>query len=439
LDDAIPGGRNRFLTKINLKISENLPIGLSFLDTGKLERELGEKFFSLPEWHRAFQYPALDALPLFAEHIAAHVRAVLGLAAKILVVDLDNTLWGGVTGEEGPEKILVGNGSALGQGYAALQKYLRELDDKGILLAVCSKNNLADAKEPFQKNKSMLLKLEDFIIFTANWQDKATNIKKMSQDLSLGLESFVFLDDNPVEREWVQTNLPEVIVPDCGSSPYTMLAALRRGLYFESIRVTTEDRSRYEDYKQNLNRRQFEAAAQEKNISKEEFLQTLRMEASCGNVDEKTLPRVTQLINKTNQFNLTSRRYSEEQVKKIAQAPDKWLKWYRLQDRFGDQGIVGIIIASKKETSWHIDTFLISCRVLGRQVENFMFADLAAAAKAANASSISAEYIPTPKNTLVKDLYPNWGFTYNPNTASYLFDLSLQKLPSCKISKKNTE
>jgi FkbH-like protein len=270
----------------------------------------------------------------------------------------------------------------------------------------------------------MVLTFEDFIIFTANWQDKATNIKKMSKELSLGLDSFVFLDDNPIEREWVKSNLPDVIVPDCGDNPWEMLAALRRGMYFESIRVTTEDRSRYDDYKQNMNRRKFEENASLENISRTEFLKSLNMISNCGSFDEAVLPRVTQLINKTNQFNLTTRRYSEEQIKKMYESTDTYFtRRYRLKDKFGDQGIVGIIIANKNEKIWHIDSWLISCRVLGRQLEEFMFEDLLTCAKAEGISYIYGEYIPTPKNDIAKDLYKGLGFTYDEASGHYIFNI----------------
>ncbi|MBN1394023.1 MAG: HAD family hydrolase [Pirellulales bacterium] len=428
LEDALPEGRRRVIAAANRALTAELPRGVSFIDAGALAAEVGSKYWSPQEWHTAKQYPASAALPLLADHISAHCAAALGLTAKALISDLDNTLWGGVIGEDLLEGIRIGPPSAEGEGYLELQRYLRELKQRGVLLAVCSKNNLADAEEPFRKHADMLLKLDDFVSFKADWSDKPSNIEQMAQELSLGLDSFVFLDDNPLEREYVRARLPQVAVVECGSKPWEMLAALRRGMYFESVALTEEDLARHESYRGNAAR----TAAEKCAPSMESFLKELEMISSHGPVDAQTLPRVAQLTNKTNQFNLTTRRYTEDQVKAMAESPDWWCHWFRLADRFGDHGLIGVIIAEKNADRWRVDTWLMSCRVLGRQMEEFMSACLLSAAKKEGASLVVGEFIPTARNSLVADLYPRLGFMPRAgNEREYEFSLLEREISPC--------
>jgi FkbH-like protein len=427
LEDTLEGGRTRIIYEINKLISGNLPAGISFLDMNRVALKSGAGFRSDPEWYSARQYPAAGALPLFAEYLTAQIRSAFGLSAKVLVLDLDNTLWGGVIGEDGLSGIVIGPPAPEGEAFLDLQRYVKELKERGVLLAVCSKNNLEDAELPFRKHDAMILKLEDFVVFTANWRDKVSNIEEIADVLSLGLDSFVFLDDNPLERAWVRARLPQVIVPECGNKPWEMLASLRKGIYFESISLTAEDVERHSSYRKNIERRESEKKAG----SLEEFLAGLEMVAECGPVDAVTLSRVTQLINKTNQFNLTTRRYSEEQVKAMAQSADWWTRWYRLRDRFGNHGLIGIILAKKSGQQWDVDTWLMSCRVLGRKMEEYMCCDLLNAAGRDGALLVRGEYIPTPKNELVKDLFPSLGFT--GDGGGYFFDLGKDTYPVCQF------
>ncbi|MHB1126547.1 MAG: HAD-IIIC family phosphatase [Bacillota bacterium] len=428
LEDTLVGGRRRRIAEINYNLTKELPSGVSFIDINKIASSIGKGFFSAVEWYTAKQYPSSETLPLLSDHICAHIRGAAGLSSKVLVTDLDNTLWGGVIGEDGLQGIDIGPPSANGEGYLDLQKYLKELKEKGILLAVCSKNNLDDAKAPFENHDSMFLSLDDFVVFTANWDDKAGNIERMAQTLSLGLDSFVFLDDNPLERAWVRSSLPQVTVPECGSTPWEMLIALERGMYFESSLLTDEDTQRYKQYQANVKRKDIE----DRCTSLEEFLLGLEMVAECGPIDEYTISRATQLINKTNQFNVTSKRYSEEQVKSIASSPEWWTRWYRLKDRFGDHGLIGVILVKKDGAIWHIDTWLMSCRILGRKMEEFMCVDLLTSADQANAMEVWGEYVPTVKNELVKSLYPSLGFTdWGVNT--HVFRLKDNAIPVCQF------
>ncbi|MCG3178509.1 MAG: hypothetical protein BIFFINMI_00837 [Phycisphaerae bacterium] len=426
LEEMIPDGRRRVLAEANRLLLADLPPYVSFIDPGEVALQFAGPFHNAVEWHTARQYPASAALPLLADHVAAHCQAVLGLTAKVLVMDLDNTMWEGIIGEDGLGGIKIGPPSPQGEGRLELQRYAKELQGRGILLAVCSKNSLANAESPFRSHDSMLLKLEDFVAFAANWQDKASNLRAMAEELSLGLDSFVFLDDSPIERAWVRRELPQVIVPECGPAPWDMLAALRRGMYFESLALTKEDFERHRSYKANADRRRTEQAAG----SLEDFLRGLELTARHGPVDEAALARVAQLTNKTSQFNLTTRRYTEEQVRAMAESPDWWCRWFRLTDKFGDYGLIGVIFARTGET-WEIDTWLMSCRALGRQLEQFMCRVLADAARTGGASAIRGQYIPTARNGLVKDHYAELGFKSESEEGRFLLDLSAASIPTC--------
>lgn len=430
LEDTTCGGRARVIREINLLLSEKLPSGVSYCDMDKISISMGEKFHSSIGWYSNKQYPALEALPLLSDHLVAHLRAAFGLASKVLVLDLDNTLWGGVIGEDGVNGILLGPSTPEGEGYLDLQQYAKELKERGVLLAVCSKNNCNDAELPFKKHESMILGLDDFVVFTANWVDKATNIKEMSQQLALGLNSFVFLDDNPLERDWVRSQIPEVIVPECGSKPWEMLAALRRGMYFESIASTAEDVTRHDSYKSNLVRQKLESAA----TTVEEFLMGLEMVANCGPVDSRTLARVTQLINKTNQFNLTTRRYTEEQVRGMSESKDWWTRWFSLKDKFGDHGLIGVLLAKKNNECWHVDTLLMSCRVLGRKMEEFMIEHLLRSVHQSGSIKVTGEYIPSLKNALVEDMYHKLGFVRGESANQFSLILEdASTSPTCEF------
>lgn len=421
LEDSLPDGRRRMIAHANELLLRELPTGVSFLNVDVLAP--GVPLESLQEWHASRQFPRADALPLFADAICAQLRAAVGLSSKVLVLDLDNTLWGGVIGEDGLGGIRIGPPTAEGEAHRALQLYAKELQARGVLLAVCSKNNLADAQAPFQSHADMVLKLDDFVSFKANWEDKATNLVAMAKELSLGLDSFVFLDDNPVERSWIRSQVPEVTVPDGGTTPWALLASLQRGMYFDSVALTSEDLERKQSYAATAALQQ----VQQSGASLEGFLQGLNMVATHGPVDANTIARVTQLVNKTNQFNVTTRRYSAEQVKQFAESPEWWCRWFRLADRFGDHGLIGTIFARIEGDTWFVDTWLMSCRVLGRHLEEFMCGQLLTAAAARGALSVVGEYLPTDKNAMAADLFPRMGFANDVTPGRFRFELATQQ------------
>lgn len=406
LSTHLAGGRACLIQRVNLALAEAAPAGVSMLDTGLVARRVGAERWSNPRlWYLARQHPSAEALPELAEEQMAHVRGALGLSRKVVVCDLDNTLWKGIVGEDGLAGIRIGPGSAEGDAYADLQRYLRELKDRGIVLAVCSKNDAADARAPFLEKRGMILGIDDFTVFLANWEDKATNLRRIASEIGVGLDSLVFLDDNPFERAWVREQLPEVAVPELGASVFGYVTALDAGRYFPVLAWSAEDRRRSESYRAEQARQEERGAAG----SMEEFLAGLHMRASCEPVHDANIDRVTQLTNKTNQFNLTTRRRTHAEVRQIAAAG--WTGVVTLADRFGDYGTIGAIFATPGESGcWEIDTWLMSCRVLRRDVERFMLDRVIDAAKAAGVSRLRGRYIRTEKNGLVADLYPRLGF-----------------------------
>jgi FkbH-like protein len=429
LAGSLAGGRSRMILAINLAMQSEAPSQVSILDTPAIQRQTGlDRWEDATLWHGFKQHPGTDALPALAEMQQAHLRAVLGLTRKVLVVDLDNTLWKGIIGEDGLEGIQIGPGSPAGEAHQRLQEYMRDLRSRGILLAVCSKNNPDDARLPFEKHEHMLLRLEDFAAFQANWNDKAQNLREIAEKLSLGLESFVFLDDNPMEREWVRSQLPQVAVPEVGPSVANWVRDLDRAMYFFTLSLSKEDLARAEQYRGEAQREVLRSTSQ----SLDEFLVQLQLEASVVPVSAANLARVTQLVNKTNQFNLTTRRYTEAQVRQLAERPRSWTGAFHLSDRMGAYGLIGLIFCVPAgPDEWEIDTWLMSCRVLGRQMERFMFDRMLEGAAASGIRKISGAYRPTGKNNLVADLYPKLGFSKVAETADEIrYEIAVRGMPA---------
>jgi FkbH-like protein len=434
LSKSLPGGRANILNKINLRLFENTPAAVSILDLDGISANYGKQRWSDAKyWHLAKQHPATGALPLLANNITALIRNKLGLTKKVLVLDLDNTLWGGVIGEEGINHIELGAPSARGEAFQAFQSYLLSLKERGILLAVCSKNNHEDAQQPFIEHDSSILKLEDFAIFVANWQDKASNIRQIAETLNLGLDSFVFIDDNPIERELVKKELPEVAVPEMPPEPSDYIQIIDQQLYFQSTSLSAEDLDRNQSYQAKAKIETLKTSS----ASIEEFLTGLQMTAEGGEFNDSVLSRVVQLIGKTNQFNLTTPRYTEEQVVKMINSPDYWTQYIKLKDKYTDHGIIGLNIAKKKsDNQWEIDTWLMSCRVIGRSVENLMLDLLVKSLETKGCTELYGSYLPTRKNAMVADLYEKLGFhpdnkseTNNSDSFSYILRFNDIALP----------
>ncbi len=359
-------------------------------------------------WHRSKQEIHPRVSHFYGDLVGRMLAALRGRSSKCLVLDLDNTLWGGVIGDDGLEGIQLGQGSAMGEAYVAFQHYVHQLSRRGIILAVCSKNNEANALSPFEQHPDMVLKRKDIACFVANWQDKASNLRYIAETLNIGLDSLVFADDNPFERNLIRQELPAVQVPELPDDPSLYVTTLAEGGYFESLNVTQEDRERVSQYLANVEREQLRASA----TDMEGYLRGLRMELIVRRFDLIGLSRIVQLINKTNQFNLTTRRYTEADVRAIMSDPTAVAYQFRLTDRFGDNGIIAILIGRLNTAmDLHIHTWLMSCRVLGRQVEEACLNVMVDAGVQLGAARILGEYVPTAKNEMVRELYRRLGFT----------------------------
>jgi FkbH-like protein len=364
-------------------------------------------------WYHAKQEVTPAVAPLYGDLVARLLAAHQGRSAKCLVLDLDNTLWGGVVGDDGLEGIVIGQGSAAGEAYLAFQHYCRELARRGVILALCSKNDEANALEAFERHPEMALKRSDIAAFAINWDDKPTNIRAIAAELNIGLDALVFVDDNPFERNLVRRELPMVAVPEVGEDPVGFTAAISDAGYFEALAITDEDRERTAQYHGNRAR----DALRRSTTDLEGYLRGLEMRLVWRRFDRIGLARTVQLINKSNQFNLTTRRYTEVEVLAVMDDPDAFGLQLRLIDRFGDNGVIAIIIGRKAgDRDLLIDTWLMSCRVLGRQVEEATLDLIARQAKLLGARRLIGEYIPTKKNGMVKDHYAKLGFTVMETT-----------------------
>lgn len=406
LGARLPGSRYMMMQALNARLGEEAGSMVSLVDCERLSAHFGKQRWYDPRyWHLAKQAVALDALPSMARHTVAVIGASLGLSRKCLVLDLDNTLWGGVIAEDGLAGIKLGNGVD-GEAFVAFQEYILKLKNKGIILAVCSKNNYADAIQPFEKHPGMRLKLDDIALFIANWEPKPHNVRQIAQELGIGLDSLVFVDDNPVEREAVRRFVPEVDVITLPADPSYYLRVLSQYLMFETSSFTSEDGQRTDQY-----RARAQCAALEKNAASiEDFYSSLQMQAIVAPFDEFHLPRVAQLIGKTNQFNLTTRRHGMSQLEAFVKDPSYVHLSLRLRDRFADHGLVGLIIAQHQGDTLDIDTWLMSCRVIGRTVEKTMLEHLCRQAEQLGCTSLRGTYIATEKNAMAADAYARCGF-----------------------------
>ena len=384
--------------------------GAYVLDVAGLAAQVGaDDWFNPVQW--AAYKLAFDAraAPIYAEWLCRLLGAIRGKSAKCLVLDLDNTLWGGVIGDDGMEGIIIGQGNPRGEAHLAVQRVAQNLRARGIFLAVCSKNEAAIAIEPFRSHPDMLLREQDISVFQANWIDKATNLEAIAKALNIGLDALVLLDDNPAERAQVRKELPMVRVPEVPDDPSWFAWTLEAGGWFEAVTYSAEDAGRVKMQAQDVRRAELMADARDLT----EYLRGLDMTISFKPFDAQGRQRIVQLINKTNQFNLTTRRYTESQVSEMEANPSVLTLQVRLTDRFGDLGMIAVIIGrphSERGAVLDIDNWLMSCRVLGRQVETATLSVIAAKAKEMKIASLVGTYIPTDKNRLVENHYGTLGF-----------------------------
>lgn len=414
-DARVPGSVRWLVSRFNQRLADEvLQDADLLLDLASVAEFVGLSRWHDPlRWHDAKMPCALDAVPLYADHVCRLLAAARGLSRKCLVLDLDNTLWGGVIGDDGVDGIKLGQGSARGEAHLAIQNLSFDLRRRGVVLAVCSKNEDDAARIPFREHDEMVLKEDHISVFVANWTDKATNLKAIAQTLNIGTDALVFLDDNPAERERVRQELPEVAVPEVGDEPSDYVGILAMAGYFEAISFGDEDRKRADMYQANAKR----TSALQKVGNLDEYLASLDMVCTIAPFDDLGRARIAQLVNKSNQFNLTTRRYTEAEIAAVQADPGKLGVQVRLVDRFGDNGMISVVIFEKHADAWHCDTWLMSCRVLGRRVEEAVLAYFAQAARQAGATRLTGDYIPTAKNVLVEKHFEKLGFTQTAERA----------------------
>jgi len=353
----------------------------------------------------------LDVLPEVAKNVCDIISAAKGNIKKCVIVDLDNTLWGGIVGDDGVENLQIGQ-LGIGKAYTEFQMWLLELKKRGIILAVCSKNTEDIAREPFLSHPDMILKLEDFAVFIANWENKVDNIITIQKVLNIGFDSIVFIDDNPFERNMVRQAIPGIIVPELPQDPSEFLPYLKSLNLFETTFYTREDNIRTQQYQQEAKR----MLIQKNYTTEDEYLESLNMLAKVEEFNDFNIPRVAQLTQRSNQFNLRTIRYNVEEIKKVSESANFLTFAFYLRDDYGDYGLTGIVILeTQKPDVYFIDTFIMSCRVLNRTFEEFILNHIVKVAKDKGAREIIGEYIQTKKNSIVKDLYKNLGFLSKEN------------------------
>lgn len=408
LDAALPGTLRSAISDFNATLARTIAgSGDILVDVEWLAQSVGlHQWNDERTWYLGRMPFAQQALPLYADFVVRVVAAMRGKSRKCLILDLDNTIWGGVIGDDGVDGIALSQGDPRGEAYRAVQLAAAELRRRGVVLAVCSKNDEDKARQPFRSHSGMVLKEDDIAVFVANWDDKASNIERIAERLELGLDAMVLLDDNPAERAQVRQAIPLVAVPELGDDPSDFVRRLTWAGYFESISFTNEDLQRAGQYKVNADRLELK----ERSRDLADFLRSLQMEVELRPFDAAGRKRITQLINKTNQFNVMTRRYSEPQIEAMESSAAHHTLQVTVRDRFGDNGMIGVVICEKSDREWTIDSWLMSCRVLNRRVEEAVCNRLARDAVAAGAKRLIGRYQATERNGIVADLFARLGF-----------------------------
>lgn len=391
-------------------VEQSIPHGIVTIAMDSLIEWIGfSNWFDERLWYLGRISCSQKGMTALAELLASYVVALKGKTKKGVVLDLDNTLWGGIIGEAGPSDIQLSD-DGIGRAYRDFQKALRHLRQKGVLLTVSSKNDETLAVKMMEEHPYMLLKKDDFSCLRINWQDKATNIREIAEELNIGLDSLVFLDDSPFEREFVKSQIPELEVPNLPDDPTRYVDFLKdiEWRYFNKLDLTEEDRTRTDVYRAQTKREQFRKNVQ----SLDEFYEGLNMEIRIWRNEAAHLPRMLQLMERTNQFNLTAKRYTIPEMERML-GTDRNIDVFtaELSDRFGPNGIIAMILVRREQEKALIDIFLMSCRVIGRRVEEALWAYVAEYLFWRGVRLVEGQYVPTKKNTLVRRLYSDLGFT----------------------------
>ena len=432
----LDGGNINFINKLNLFISKatkkynNLYIN----DINYLSSLIGlEKWYDNELWFNYKYAVSFEGITYIAHSVASIIKSIYGKNKKAIALDLDNTLWGGVIGDDGVNGIKIGSETAIGEAYEDFQKYIKNLKDIGIILTIDSKNDLENALEGLS-HPSMILHKDDFFTIKSNWNLKSNNILESAREINIGEDSFVFIDDNPVERELVRSQLQNVAVPEIGDKIELFKNFIDRNNYFEIISLSKEDLERAKYYQDNQNREK-----EQQNYSNySDYLKSLDMIAEIDEAKEIYLERIYQLINKTNQFNLTTKRYTKSEVEEIYKDPNQILLYGKLKDKFGDNGLISIIIGKQVGDVLEILLWIMSCRVLKRDMEIAMLNELVDLAKKRGIKKLRGTYIPSKKNSMVKDHYKNLGFKFEKeenNIFTWVLEIANYQPKECMIEK----
>ena len=394
-----------FNTKLKEKIQEIDNVIL--LDFNGFVTKYGEEnIFNYQNYFFGDIKISLNFIPYLGQHLMSYVIAFLGLTKKCIVLDLDNTLWGGIVGEDGFDGIQIGP-QPPGNSFLEFQKHLKALSQRGIILAINSKNNFDDAMNVVDSHPNMILKKDDFSSIVINWGDKVQNMREIANQLNIGLDSMVFFDDDPVNRDYIRRELPQVHVPEMPSDPSEYAKTLLSLNDFSTFQITSEDIKRKKMYSEQKQRLELENSSS----SLTDFLKTLNLQVVIKKANNFTIPRISQLTLKTNQFNLTTKRYQKDTIEKFSSDEKMLVGCAQVLDKFGDNGITGVFII-KKETpkEWILDSFLLSCRIMGRQIENVIMNYVIDEAKKNKVEIIKSKFIPTEKNSPIENFLPSCGF-----------------------------
>lgn len=426
------------LRKLNfemMNLAQELP-NLFICDIAGIQNKFGRDFlFDSNIYVSTEMVLSIDALPYVAARTMDIIASMEGKFKKCLILDLDNTVWGGVVGDDGWENIQVGHGLGIGKAFSEFQQWVKKLKNRGIIVCICSKNDEDKAKEPFEKNPEMVLKLEDISVFVANWENKADNIRTIQSILNIGFDSMVFLDDNPFERNMVRENVPGVTVPELPEDPGEYLEFLYTQNLFETASYSSTDKDRTKQYQVEARR----VATARKFTNEADFLQSLEMKSEVSGFTSFNTPRVAQLSQRSNQFNLRTVRYTEDQITHIENDPKQKGFAFTLEDKFGDNGLIAVVILQEKDSdTLFINTWFMSCRVLKRGMENFTLNTIVTYAQSKGYRKIIGEYLPTAKNGMVAEHYPQLGFVSSPELpeGQWLLDVNNYQNRECYIKTK---
>lgn len=420
-------------------LSKQYP-NLFICDIAGLQNLFGRQFmFSSNVYMSTEMVLSVNALPYVASRVVDIIGAIRGQFKKCLILDLDNTVWGGVIGDDGLEGIELGHGLGIGKAFTEFQMWVKKLKQRGIIICVASKNNEETAKEPFEKHPDMVLTLDDIAVFMANWETKVDNIRAIQGILNIAFDSMVFLDDNPFERNMVRENIPGISVPELPEDPGKYLEYLYSLNLFETASYSQADKDRTKQYQVEAKR-----VSLAKTFTNEaDFLKSLDMVSTVSGFTKFNTPRVAQLSQRSNQFNLRTIRYTEADITSMAENPDVIDLSFTLEDKFGDNGLIAVVIMKKRDDeTLFVDTWFMSCRVLKRGMENFTLNTMVECAKKRGYKRIIGEYLPTPKNKMVEQHYSNLGFApleVTSEGAKYVLNVDSYQPRECYITKKEVE